>query len=437
MTERVNKTKHRRSLSLSKRKGTGKDGRSGSAGTALITSFFNNAPPPKVPCPLCCQLVPRYRINQHIDLQCQNFEREGTNAASVSNSDVPSVPLSPLRNPTKTSDQDPSSAQEDNKVEIKTSPYFKKHNSQPAPREMRSKSVVRTIDLGSFSSKLSRRCPKFPERTQTQNEDVPPCPEKGTSSEAPSSSQKENHLQILDDKGAHLKVIDLTSAIDVETPSIKPEPSQVERGDELEHKVSAPETLHPVVSLLSSPSSKQTKRKKGEISRSRMSPVSKKVKYEIRSKISEETFPGKDPVESADNNQSRAEEPSTDSCSAPLNYSSKEVHRERTTVMEGYEERTTTIERHEERTTMMAVHEENTPLVEVHEEESGPIKTAKDEESSYPPRSPYYLCNFRTVLEAVLENEDDKTLFNQDDLSLIDAFEKLSGMLKYPSRTVF
>lgn len=43
------------------------------------------------------------------------------------------------------------------------------------------------------------------------------------------------------------------------------------------------------------------------------------------------------------------------------------------------------------------------------------------------PRLPYYLRNFRTVLQAVLENEDDRRLFDQHDMSHVHAFERLSG----------
>ncbi|KAK7891029.1 hypothetical protein WMY93_022992 [Mugilogobius chulae] len=57
-------------------------------------------------------------------------------------------------------------------------------------------------------------------------------------------------------------------------------------------------------------------------------------------------------------------------------------------------------------------------------------KTVKNEndESSQTTRLPYYLQNFLTVLQAVLENEDDRILFNDEDMSLIHAFEKLSVM---------
>ena len=62
--------------------------------------------------------------------------------------------------------------------------------------------------------------------------------------------------------------------------------------------------------------------------------------------------------------------------------------------------------------------------------EHSAFEPSKDSESNSS-RLPYYLRNFRTVLKAVLENEDDRKLFNQEDLSSIQAFEKLSGNFKY------
>lgn len=65
--------------------------------------------------------------------------------------------------------------------------------------------------------------------------------------------------------------------------------------------------------------------------------------------------------------------------------------------------------------------------------DSGSERMAKNEapESSNSLRLPYYLCNFCTVLQAVLENEDDRLLFNHEDMSLIHAFEELSGTLSH------
>uniref|UniRef100_UPI003AAB1272 fanconi-associated nuclease 1 n=1 Tax=Centroberyx gerrardi TaxID=166262 RepID=UPI003AAB1272 len=396
MTERVNKAKHRRSLSVSKskKKGNDKAGVSASAATTPITSFFSNQPPPKLACPLCSQLVPRYRINEHIDLQCQNFERENS-ATSASSSVVPSVQLSPKRNPTKSPQLDPSSVQKEEIKETKTSPYFKKNNSQQPPREIRRRSVVRTIDLGSLSSKLSRRCHKFPERTQTQDERVLAHPDREKSPETLSSSQKENLIQSSDTEDCVI-VTDLTSSAAADPPCL-------ERGDRLEREASKSETIHRLVSpkLAVSPSSKLTKRKTGNPSKGGVSAFRKKARYERSSREPKEASSSEGLVETADIDQHRTEEPSTSSCDPPLNYSSEEAH-ERSTA---------------------AINSDTLA-------KSGTDKTTseKDVEHSHPPRLPYYLRNFRTVLEAVLENEDDRVLFDQEDMSLVHSFEKLSVM---------
>ncbi|KAM4618223.1 fanconi-associated nuclease 1-like [Polymixia lowei] len=410
MTDRVNKAKHQHNLSVSKskRKSSVKGGTSAGAVTTPITSFFSNNPPTKLACPLCGQLVQRYRINEHIDLQCQNFEREDKNAASTSNSVVPSTQLSPERNPIQSPARDPSSAQKEEKKETKTSPYFKKHNSQRVTREISSKSVVKTIDLWSLSSKLSRRCHKAPERKQTQDKHVLSFMEE-ESSEALGSSQKENLHQHLDNKEDCLIVTDLTNVINVETPVPISDPTCLETADDLEHRASKSKANHPVFSQkLPSPSSRLTKRKKGETSVEQTSAFRKKSRHERISGEAEEALSCKGPLEAADNNQHRNEEPSTASCNSSWNYSLKEVREKSTKVLDS------------DKLT-----------------ESSICKTTKDAESSNPPRSPYYLRNFRTVLEAVLENEDDRALFNDEDLSLIHTFENLSGTLKQNSSIVF
>ena len=46
-------------------------------------------------------------------------------------------------------------------------------------------------------------------------------------------------------------------------------------------------------------------------------------------------------------------------------------------------------------------------------------------------RTPYYLENFRTVLNTVLEDEHNVNLYNSDDMDVISTFNELSGELKY------
>ncbi|XP_032378987.1 fanconi-associated nuclease 1 [Etheostoma spectabile] len=379
MTERPNKDKLKRSLSLSKskKKGNVKSGISASAvSTTPISSFFSSQPPPKLACPLCAQLVPRFKINEHIDLQCQNFERGDSSVASASNS--PSIHLSPRRNPPKSPELDPKKEEETKE----TSPYFKRNNSQQAPPEIKGNSVVRKIDLGSLSSKLSMKSHKVPERTQTEDKHPQMCPQNQTySSEAFSSSQKENLS--LEDKNNYVAVIDLTQTsadtlVEVLTCS--------DKGCHLEYK---PETFEKrVAPKLRSSSSKLSKRKIGTTSTGR-SDFRKKAKYEVNSREPAEVLSDLYVAEMTDTDQLKTEVPSTTTCNPPL--SSEETH----------------------------------SLTE-----SGAENISSDQvvESSHPSSLPYYLRNFRTVLQAVLENEDDRSLFNQDDMSPVHVFEKLSVM---------
>lgn len=397
MTQRDDKGKPRRSLSLSKskKKGSVTAGTCASAATATpITSFFSGQPPSKLACPLCGHLVPKFKINEHIDLQCQNFERGDSSAASASNSVVPSTQLSPRTSPTKSPKRD--RRKEEDVKETKTSPYFKKNNNQQPPRKIHSKTVVRTIDLGSLSSKLSRRYHKSSERTQSDGEPAPTLPEKETDPpETLSSSQKENVLiESLESKTHSVTVIDLT-AQDAEAPAAVAHLLNSEKGHDLK-----PETLHTVdAPTLHSTSSKLAKRKKQT---GKTSDFRKKAKFDASS---QELSLGKNKAETAAAELHETEIPSTSSCDPLL--------------------------RSEEISEISAAVINRDSLPEFGAEQTDSEQTVK---SFQPPQLPYYLRNFQTVLQAVLENEDDRALFNQDDMSLVHAFERLSGMLHYQSQ---
>lgn len=407
MTERANKDKVRRSLSLSKsrKKGSVKAGISASAAatTAPITSFFSSQPPPKIACPLCGQFVPRFKINEHIDLQCQNFERGDSNAASASNSVVSSIQLSPGRKPPKSPEQCPDKGAGEAE-ETKTSPYFKKNSSQHAPREINSKSVIRTIDLGSLSAKLSSKCHQIPERTQMLDKNAPKDPEKEPHPDTLNSSQKENLLiESLEDQSECVTDLGLAET-SADTPSCS------DTGHNLEHKAFKSGTVQKLAApKLHSSSSKLAKRKNKATSTGRVFGFRKKAKYE-----------GEHHKEPADmtSSQSVAEKTETDppKQEEPC-MSTTSDHPLRSA--ETYEK------------SAAAISSDVLPG-------SGVEREAGDEavEGSHPPRLPYYLRNFRTVLQAVLENEDDRALFDQHDMSHIHAFEKLSGMLESPSVNV-
>nr|XP_020479354.1 fanconi-associated nuclease 1 [Monopterus albus] len=391
MSERANKDKPKRSLSLSRSKTKGNTKAGISASAASIASFFNSQPPPKLACPLCGQLVPRFRINEHIDLQCQNFERRHSSADSAGVNVVPSIQLSSRRNHLKSLDQ----KNEEVIRETKTSPYFKKNNFQQAPREINSKTVVRTIDLGSLSSKLSRRCHKIPESTQTGHTHAPTCSKKETDPcDTLNNSQKENAM--IENLKDYETVTDLTAASG-ENPTAVVELSCSEKGHNLEHKASKLETAEklPTPKLRSS-SSRLVKRKKETTSTGNMSGIGKRRKFEESCRELEEVLPSESTAETTDTDQLNTEVPSSNSCDLLLN-------------SEDIDEKSTAF-----------VNSDSMPEFGAEQPTSGQAV-----QSSH---LPYYLRNFRTVLQAVLENEDDRALFSQDDMSLIHAFEKLSAM---------
>nr|XP_040019378.1 fanconi-associated nuclease 1 [Gasterosteus aculeatus aculeatus] len=374
MTDRTNKDKLRRSLSLSKsKKKAGRVSASAAAASSSpITSFFSSQPPPKLACPLCGHFVPRFKINEHIDLQCQNFERGDSSAASAGNSVVPSRQLSPGRNPPKSPKLDPENEEE--VKETKTSPYFKKNNSEQAPREAKSTSGVGK-NLGRLPSKLSLKCPK---RTPTEDK------HSLLSSEALGSSQKEN-LQSLEDNKDGVTFIDLTETSADTTPVLEDSSCSV-KGPDLKQKASKLET----VPKLPASSSKLSKRKKEPSTGKK----EKKAKYEGRSGESREGLSAV--AETPDTDQLKTEAPSR-------------------TTWEGH------LSPEDTREKSAAAINGDSPAQSGHE-----VVAGGETESSRPPQLPYYLRNFKTVLQAVLENDDDRSLFNQEDLSLVQAFEKLS-----------
>lgn len=410
MTERGNKDKLRRSLSLSKSKkkinvkaGTSASVAAAATTTAPITSFFSSQPPPKLACPLCGRLVPRFKINEHIDLQCQNFERGDSSAASASKGVVPSIQLSPRRNPPKSPDLDPKRAEEEEVEESNTSPYFKKNNLQQAPREINCARVVRTLDLGSLSSKLSRKYHKALETSQTEDKHAPKFPEKEIYSDTHNSSQKENLLSpSLEENKECVSVIDLTTSAD--TPIIVEDSSCSDKGHHLEHKASKSEIVRKLFTpKLNSSTSKLTKRKKASTTTGKESGFKKKAKYEGSSREPEEVLSRESKANITESQQPEIEAPSTTTtCDPPL--SSEETHGK----------------------TAAGIDNDSVP-------QSGAENATSDQVVENSPQVPYYLRNFQTVLQAVLENEDDRALFDQHDMSQIQAFEKLSGILKYHS----
>nr|XP_061813302.1 fanconi-associated nuclease 1-like [Nerophis lumbriciformis] len=331
MADKRDKNKPRRSLSLSKnKKKCGAD-----VNTTPITTFFCNPRPPKLSCPLCGQMVPRFRINEHIDLQCKNFERADSQASSANNT---------VLSPSRKSSRDPQFEEE-----TETSPYFKTRTSLNASREICSRTVVRTLDLGSISSRLSKTSQRRNDRTSADVRHARPDLTKDSLQDV-SNSQKENLASLASESNEDPK-----TAIELPVTNAEMCTTTVASLSNLE-KDPKPETCSKV------------KRKKETPDIGKVANLIKKPKREGTSSTETALIVR----EEGDNKSSQSSD-----------------HLQAVNVFEK-------------------------------------SNSEQTDDTSPPQKLPYYLRNFQTVLQAVLENEDDRALFNQDDMMLVQAFEKLS-----------
>lgn len=171
-----------------------------------ITSYFNSAPPAKLACSICNKMVPRYDFVQHLDESCANNgdvvqvepAQTGLMSPTVPTSDLPSFPLEdvtpPKFSPPKRS-LIPVQCGSKLGIQQQTSPYFKDALVCKNQNELPNQSVE-IMPLGSLSSKLSRRYVKA-KKSLAKNEGLAShCPQ--TSLSTPGTSLVDNHPEIED-----------------------------------------------------------------------------------------------------------------------------------------------------------------------------------------------------------------------------------------------
>lgn len=372
----------------SKRVSAIKERTSNGGGVASITSFFRNTPPCKLACPLCGKLVPRYKINEHIDSQCQRFLGEDyEDALAVSDDKQENITKTPSNGAvTRNNGKEKSPGEKD----ADSSPYFKKNcvmRQESSKTNVQTKAVKR-VGLGSLSSKLSRRALRLSGESETDNTHVSG-KEEACNSEL-SSSQKENCMKSLTFE-SKADGMDTDDTLPTEpTASIQPQVKNVEKSVAV-----LAESSSSVQSVKCSSSSRIMKRKSDEVPKNdtnttETSIIHKKSRY-IQSK-----------TENRQDTNVKSDQ--IDASSSVYDVSSSESQIKSKTI---YEDIETTTPANEPK--MLAV------------------EKANEESEHQHTRRPYYLQNFRTVLEAVLENEDDRLLFSEDDFSAIHNFQQLSG----------
>lgn len=362
-------------LSLAKKdeqRGRAKQNGSNKQKGLSITSFFKNTPPSKLACPLCNKFIPRFKINEHIDSQCQEFLEENDPEALPGSHNKQEKTLSDNvpRTPDKTGDSSVHGKDQDAKM----SPYFKnncavKHESPKAYQDK----VVRTVSLGSLSSKLSGRALKFSESPKTAADKESDCSE-------PTSSQKENCDENISVKSPQASPSEVAT---VNIPVVENE-HRLEEVSSLSTK-----TSH---SVKTAAPFRLMKRKKVESPETCAAPDLQKKRRYSENRSENGPFPVVDQ--------------SPTSC---VNASSQEfaVSKAKLGVVE--------------RDQILAP------------SGSGnlPQKPSEGSVEHGPHRQTYYLQNFLTIVEAVMENEDDEMLFNEEDLSFVNSFKQLSGRVAF------
>lgn len=331
-----------------------------------ITSFFKNTPPSKLACPLCGRFVPRLKINEHIDSQCQDFlEENGLQATAACDSEQAKTSW-PFSNNTPRSPEKEKNASVHE--DATTSPYFKKSDRtrQESPKKSSHAGDVKIISLGRLSSKLSKKVLFFSEDSKVHSTQVS-IEEEPVLSE-PSSSQKEN-FENVSVKSEHLVT---NSTSHVPTENLPP-------FDKIEQTTPKVESVGPNASQSS--------------------------KYTALSRL-----------------KKRKKEVSPGACIAPN-------MQKKTRYVGGQNDKPgSTDQLHEDEVVKSNLKdvERNQIIIQDRGSDLPQDASASSVEHSSP-RRPYYLQNFLTVLGTVLENKDDRVLFSEEELSSIQRFKQMSG----------
>ncbi|NWV24153.1 FAN1 nuclease, partial [Origma solitaria] len=391
--------------------------------SSSITSFFNNVPPAKISCPMCGQLVPRYGINKHIDETCRrnrgeigaidatlnSFRNKSPPAASLSNNSSTYFSKNLLNLETSPSKRNLLKA--GGNAAQQTSPYFSKNSSAFSVNSESQAQTVKIVSLGSLSSKLSRR--RLQGGKQVMYEEInssPPAVHSACRSaaeddddetEAGQSSQKENQPS----QGEHQE-----QNFSKREPEFQNETNKCNRED-LVDIVQVP--LQADISNdrrfpTGTRSTKTEGRSEGVILNPDKfeTPLATHISAELSNNLEIKTQPHTEVTPSSKTEVD---------CGAQNCFSKDDEEVLPVEVLEDF------------KNDMNHTSLETVEKVEF-QDSTGDIIDKIDEVLSVPssPGHPYYLQNFLVVLRAVLENEDDVRLFNEQDLNIITKFYKLS-----------
>lgn len=393
--------------------------------SSSIVSFFNNVPPAKITCPVCGQMVPRHGINEHMDETCQrkhgeigvidstldSFRNWSPPAASLNNNSSSYFSKNLLN--LETSPPKSSLLKTEGSAAQQISPYFSNNSSVCSVNDEPQAQTVKIVSLGSLASKLSRRrCIQGGKRIVYKEIDSSPPAIHNTCKSAAAwdgddgiytghSSQKENQLaqRELQEQNFSKKELefqeqvnkcngeDLVDIVQVSLPAdningrrLPPGTRSTKTASRSEGVILRPDTFETHLAIYTS--------------------------AELTNSLEAKTQPHAQVVPSS----------KTDvNCGTQNCFSKGDVQVLPVEVHEDFKDELN----HTLSETVEKVEFQNS---------IGDILDKINEVSSVPssPGHPYYLQNFLVVLRAVLENEDDARLFDEQDMNVITKFCNLS-----------
>ncbi|NXP50138.1 FAN1 nuclease, partial [Heliornis fulica] len=412
------------SLSLStkkKQKGTSnkvedKGAPSLPSASSSIISFFNNTPPGKSTCPICRQIVPRYGLNKHMDETCQrndgtigieslnSFRNENPPASDVKNNSssyfskkLLHLETSPIKSGLQKRER--SAAQQ-------ISPYFSNSSSVCSVNNEPQAQTVKIVSLGTLSSKLSRRrCIQGGKQiVYKEMKSSPPAVHNMCRSATAQddndihtghSSQKENQLaqsacqeqnsskrepEFQEEMRCNVDIVQILPADDINSKGLPTGTGSTNTESRFEDVMLSPSTLKTHQAIYTSAELTSSLEVKTQ-PHTPFSPSKTGVTFDTQNCFSKgddvQLLPVKGHKDFKDE----------------LNHAFSE-----------------TVEEVEFQNSI--------------EDIFGTINVVNSVPSS--PGHPYYLRNFLVVLQAVLENKDDVVLFDEQDMSIITKFYKLS-----------
>lgn len=391
--------------------------------SSSIISLFSNAPPAKVSCPVCGQLVPRYGINQHMDQLCRSgcvglaAAAGGGDGGAVlgTTQSLPGTPVSSNSSPycsepshLRTSPSESRVLKTEGRAVGHVSPYFSNRGPVGDVYTEPTEQTVKVVSLGSLSSKLSRRrrIQRGKQIVYKEMDSSPPAAHSVCDSAAVldggaddtcagSSSQKENELvqRVHQEQNTSEKESEFQAEID-----------EYNKGDVTDVvQVSLPADKRV---LFGARNSSAGSRSKGMV----LTPSNSQVHLAVGTSAG---LVRSSEVEAQPRAQHVLSSEMEVDCGMQSCFNDSDEQVLPVEVLEDFNYEFN----HNLSETVEKVDSQNSV---------GDILNKINEVSS--PSHPYYLRNFLMVLQAVLENEDDVRLFDEQDMNVITKFCQLSGI---------